>query len=49
MFQVLGEEIHHRNLEVVFENIFVLLQQLAHECCNNSEVRKESITVIQGH
>lgn len=49
MFKVLGEEIHHRSLKVVSENIFVLLQLLAHECFKNSEVRKGSITVIQGH
>lgn len=46
MFKMLGEEIHHMSLKVVFENVFVLLQLLAHEYFNNSEMRKGPITVI---
>lgn len=44
MFKMLGKEIHHRTLKVVFENVSVLLQLLAHEFFNNSGVRKGSVT-----
>jgi len=35
MLKTLGEEIHHSNLKVIFENICLILQLQAHECVND--------------
>lgn len=37
MFKMLGEEVHHMSLTVVFGSVFVILQLLAHECFNSEE------------